>query len=400
MSRSSDTGPVHISGTVADGFEPVRDAFVESFRSRNELGAACAVYHRGKPVVDLWGGYRDVAGERPWEEETMVLVFSTTKGMAATAMAVAHSQGLFELDDPIATHWPSFGQNGKAGITIRQLLAHQAGLVVLDERLSPDQIADRTYLTNLLEKKRPDWEPGQYQGYHAVTLGWYMSELLHQIDGRRMRQFFAEEVTDPLDLQFYMGVDEDTNEVSVAELDGFHPLRLLLTTDLSRLRHAVALLNPRSTARKSMNCLDVTSFAGLNSPSWRSLEIPSTSGIGTARSMARMYGDLATDGDRLGIDDRTFEELTATPAPPPGGRTDVVTEFEAAYSMGYMKPHGNFRFGHTSTAFGHMGAGGSSAFADPDAEIGFAYAPNRLGVHPRNDPRERAVCEAVYRCLD
>lgn len=145
-----------IDGTVADGFEPVREAFAKNFRARNELGGACAVYHRGQKDVDPWGGYRDIAAEKPWEEDTMVMVFSGTKGMTAAATPVAPSQGLFDLDDRIADHWPAFGRHEKSAVTVRQLLSHQAGLAALDHRLSPDQIADQEFLSDLLAEKYLD----------------------------------------------------------------------------------------------------------------------------------------------------------------------------------------------------------------------------------------------------
>lgn len=191
-----------IDGTVADGFEPVREAFAENFRTRNELGGAGAVYYRGEPVVDLWGGYRDTACTYQWEADTMVLVASGTKGMAAAAIAVALSRGLFALDDRIADHWLAFAQGEKDEVTVRQLLSHQAGPATLNGRLSPEQIADTEFLSDLLAAKELDWDPGTRQGYHAFTLGWYASELLRHTDGRTLGQFFAEEVAEPLGLEF------------------------------------------------------------------------------------------------------------------------------------------------------------------------------------------------------
>lgn len=387
-----------INGFVADGFEPVREAFVENFRKRDELGAACAVYHQGEKVVDLWGGYRDVAAETPWDEETMVMVFSGTKGMTAAATAVAHSQGLFDLDDRIADHWPEFGQHGKSAVTVRHLLSHQAGLAALDHQLSPDQIADQEYLSNLLAEKQLDWEPGTCHGYHAYTLGWYISELIRQIDGRTIGQFFAEEVAEPLDLQFHIGLPDDTTSAPVAELDPFDPLTLLWNIDKMPWRFVAALFYPRSITHRAIDCLDGPLDAIL-SPEFRSVEIPSGNGIGTVRSIARVYGDLATGGDRLGINEPTFEEMTTLPRPPSGGWRDVVIKIETAYSMGFSKPYGNFRFGSSSTSFGTPGSGGMFGLADPDAEVGFAYAPNRLGVHLKDDPREQTLRDAVYRCL-
>ncbi|WP_255196953.1 serine hydrolase domain-containing protein [Halorarius litoreus] len=388
-----------VDGTVDDGFEPVVAAFAENFRSRNELGAACAVYHHGEKVVDIWGGYRDLAAESPWEADTMVHVISGTKGMTAAAIALAHSRGLFDLDDRIADHWPAFGQHGKTEITVEQLLSHQAGLAALDHRLTPEEIADTEHLSDLLAAKEPDWIPGTRHGYHAFSLGWYASELLRHIDGRTLGQYFAEEVAAPLDLEFSVGLPEDTPADRVAELDKFRPVTLLRNLDTMPPRFVLALLYPRSITSRALNCLDATPPGDPTAPGFRSVEIPSANGVGTVRSMAKLYGDLSMGAPQLGLDERTMDALTTVPAPPTGGLKDLVIKIETRYGMGYSKPHDNFQFGRSDRAFGTPGAGGMFAFADPDEALGFAYAPNRFGVHLKDDPREVAVRDAVYQCL-
>jgi CubicO group peptidase (beta-lactamase class C family) len=395
---SADAVTVH--GTVAPGFERVREVFTENFADREELGAAVAVYHRGEPVVDLWGGYRDPARKSPWEADTMVLVASGTKGMTAAAIAVALSQGLFALDDRIADHWPAFAQHGKGEVTIRQLLSHQAGLATLDGRLSPEQIADTEYLSDLLAANELDWEPGTRQGYHAFTLGWYASELLRHTDGRTLGQFFAEEVAEPLGLEFYIGLPEEIPADRVADLDAFGALDMLLNLRTLSPRFVLSFFNPWSVTSRALNVLATEKPSDLNSPAFRAVEIPSANGIGTARAMARLYGDLATGGKELGLDEAVFAELTAPPVPPSGDRRDVVIGIETAYAMGYSKPSPDFRFGTSDAAFGTPGAGGSFGFADPDAELGFAYTPNRLGLHLKDDPREVRLRQAVYECME
>ncbi|WP_458208102.1 serine hydrolase domain-containing protein [Haladaptatus sp. NG-SE-30] len=389
-----------IDGTVADGFEPVRVAFAENFRTRNELGAACTVYHRGETVVDLWGGYRDTDRVCPWEAETMVLVASGTKGMTAAAIAVALSRGLFMLEDRIADHWPAFAQHGKEEVTLRQLLSHQAGLATLDARLSPEQIADTEFLSDLLAAKELDWEPGTRQGYHAYTLGWYASELLRQTDGRTLGEFFAEEVAAPLGLEFYIGLPEEIPSDRVADLDAFGVLDMLRNLHKLSPRFVLSFLNPWSVTSRALNVLATNTPSDLDSPDFRAAEIPSFSGIGTARAMARLYGDLATGGEALGLDEAVFAELTAPPVPPSGDRKDVVIGIETAYAMGYSKPSPDFQFGTSDAAFGTPGAGGSFGFADPDLELGFAYTPNQMGLHLKDDPREVALRQAVYECIE
>lgn len=418
MPTSPDDPP--ISGRVADGFEPVREQFARNFRERNELGAACAVVHRGERVVDLWGGYRDTAGAEPWTEATLALVFSATKGMAAAALALARSRGYFEYDEPVATYWPGFARGGKGDVTVRELLGHRAGLAAVDVPLTPAAVRDRDSLVRTLAGKRPDWKPGRRHGYHAWSLGWYESELLRRTDPERrtLGQFFADEVADPLGLAFHVGLPDGIDDDRVAEVDGFTPVRLLGHVREYPPRMLVAAANPRSVTGRALlplraagSRLDrllhpfaVRSPARLNEPPYRSVEIPSGNGFGRARDVAEVYGRLAcagsgTDtGDGWGPDADTIAELAAPADPPPEGRRDVVLKVGTAYALGFSKPCPAFRFG-SERAFGAPGVGGAFGFADPACDLGFAYTPNRMGGHMFDDPRERALREAVYDCL-
>jgi CubicO group peptidase (beta-lactamase class C family) len=191
-----------VGGHVAPGFEPVRDAFVENFARRHELGGACCAYQNGEKVVDLWGGVRNKQTGEPWVEDTMVIVHSTTKGLAAMTLAIAHSHGWLDYEAPVCKYWPEFAQQGKEKITVRQLLAHQAGLFALDEPLTRSLVADLDRLAVVLARQKPAWEPGTRQGYHAITLGFYESEILRRIDPqhRSLGQFFQDEIATPLGL--------------------------------------------------------------------------------------------------------------------------------------------------------------------------------------------------------
>lgn len=186
---------IGIQGHVSAGFEAVREAFVENFLHRNELGAACCVYHRGEKVVDLWGGIRNKETGEPWEEDTMVLVFSATKGLAAMAMAVPHSRGWLDYEERVCTYWPEFAQQGKEKVTVRQLLSHQAGLFAFDEPVDRSVVADLDRLAIVLARQKPAWEPGTRQAYHAISLGFYEGELLRRVDPqhRSLGQFFQDE---------------------------------------------------------------------------------------------------------------------------------------------------------------------------------------------------------------
>src|SRR5215211_4557637 len=193
--------PVHaIEGHVSRGFETVREVFAENFADRGELGGACCAYFRGEKVVDLWGGIRNKQTGEPWQHDTMVIVYSATKGLAAMTLALAHSRGWLDYDERVCTYWPEFAQQGKERITVRHLLAHQAGLFAFDEPVDRNVVADLDRLAVVLARQKPTWEPGTRQAYHAITLGFYESELLRRIDlrHRSLGQFFQDEIATPL----------------------------------------------------------------------------------------------------------------------------------------------------------------------------------------------------------
>ena len=221
MERKAST-PALIEGIVAPEFHEVRREFERNFVERGEHGAACAIYHRGQKVVDLWGGQRCALNSLPWTEHTLSLVFSVSKGMAAAAMAVAHSRGLFELDHPVAHYWPEFHQRGKRHITVRQLLAHQSGLIAIDQPVLVQELADHDALAEILARQSPAWPPGMKHGYHTLTLGWYQSELIRRVDPQRrsLGAFFRDEVAAPLQAEFYIGLPKHIDEQRLAQNEG------------------------------------------------------------------------------------------------------------------------------------------------------------------------------------
>src|SRR6187455_3866980 len=242
--------PIHIHGRISPRFEPVRDAFVRNFASRRELGGACCIYHRGVKVVDLWGGLRNKQTGEPWNEDTMVLIYSATKGLAAMTLALAHSRGWLDYDERVATYWPEFAQQGKDEITVRQLLAHQAGLFAINEPVDRAVVADLDRLAVVLARQRPAWGPGTRQAYHAISLGFYESELLRRIDPkhRSVGQFFAEEIARPLGLEFYIGVPDSIPESRIA------PLEPPSIREMLRMPPGLvaAALNPRSVLHRAL----------------------------------------------------------------------------------------------------------------------------------------------------
>jgi len=385
-----------IAGFVKPGFEAVRQAFAENFERRNELGAACCIYYHGEKVVDLWGGVRNETTGEPWEEDTMVIVFSTTKGLAALAMALAHSRRLFDYDERVSKYWPEFAQQGKDKITIRQLLAHQAGLFAFDEMADKSLIADLDRLAVVLARQKPAYEPGTRQVYHGMTLGYYESELLRRVDpkGRSIGQYFQDEIATPLGLDFYIRLPEEIPNSRLATLRlPKASLRSVFTVPFPLF---LAAMNPRSAIRR---CL-VGSLFPLDEEHVyaRNFEVPSGGGVGTARAIAHAYSVFATGGKELGLREETLQQLMAPPVAPLRGFRDGALKAEIRFSLGLAKPDPKKPFGHPSS-FGNPGSGGSFGFADPQAEIGYGYVLNGMGARSLEDPRDLALRNAMYRSI-
>jgi CubicO group peptidase (beta-lactamase class C family) len=393
---------VVVQGMVAPGFEAVREEFQRNFAQRGELGAACAVYRQGQCVVDLWGGIRNQDTGEPWEKDTLVLVFSSTKGLSSMGVAVAHSQGLFDYDERVATYWPEFAQNGKANVTVRQLLSHQAGVCAIDEPLSLETLADPDKVAAAIAKQKPAWEPGTRHGYHGISLGWYESELVRRVDPqhRTIGKFFQDEVARPLDVEFYIGLPETIPPSRLARIAPYKKWQLLFNMDKMPRPFVLGFLNPFSiTARTFANPKIIGEPSGYNDPRVQRLELPASNGIGLVRDMAKAYGEFAMGGTRLQLSEETLSALKQPATPPRDGLLDVVLGVETIFSLGYAKPFPDFRFGLNEEAFGTPGAGGSFCFADPAAQISFAYAMNKTGFYLWDDPREKALRDAVYRSI-
>jgi CubicO group peptidase (beta-lactamase class C family) len=383
-----------VDGFVSPGFEGVRDAFVENFTRRGELGGACCVYRNGEKVVDLWGGVRDRKTGEPWRADTMVVVHSTTKGLAAMAMALAHSRGLLDYDERVCTYWPEFAQAGKERITVRQLLAHQAGLYGFDEPVDRAVVADLDRLAEIMARQRPIHTPGERQAYHAITLGFYESELVRRIDPahRSLGRFFADEIAAPLDLEFYIGLPKEISSARLAPLEP--PSRLKRLTGLP-LSLTLAAMNRRSTLYRSLVANPGTGFyVDRDRLPVRELEVPSGGGVGTARSIAKAYGVFAAGGHELGLRRETLEALAAPATPSRTGFLDDCFDAEVKFSLGFMRPSATMAFGHPG-AFGAPGAGGSMGYADPQVGVGYGYVTNRMGTNLQGDPRDVALRDAL-----
>lgn len=323
------------------------------------------------------------------------MVFSTTKGLAAMTLAVAHSKGFLDYDKPVAEYWPEFAQNGKQDITVRQLLSHRAGLCALDEPVSVKDLNNLDGVAEKLSQQKPAWEPGTKHGYHAATLGMYMNELIRRVDPqqRTLGKFFQEEIAKPLDLEFYIGLPDEISEDRVA-----HIKMLVSPSVVFRIPLKITLrfFNPCSLL---YGAFSIPKGYQPNKRDSQRVELPSGNGIGQVRSIAKAYSELATGGKNLNLRKETIEELTAPAETPPKGIKDEVLGIQSYYSLGFTKPGPQISFGVNRKAFGAPGAGGSFAFADPDLEIGYAYAMSKMFYNLKNDPREIALRKAVYRSL-
>ena len=280
------SGFPEVQGHVSRGFEAVREAFAENFTRRHELGGACCAYQRGERVVDLWGGVRNKQTGDPWQRDTMVIVYSATKGLAAMTLAIAHSRGWLDYEERVCAYWPEFAQRGKERITVRQLLAHQAGLYALDEVVDRSVVADLDRLAAVLARQKPAWEPGTRQAYHAITLGYYESELLRRIDPqhRSLGQFFQDEIASPLGLDVYIRLPEDIPNSRLATIARPGTIEMLLGFPL---RLAVDAMNPRS---KIVRALRGSEFPHDEQRVYaRNFEVPSGGAVGTRpRHRARL----------------------------------------------------------------------------------------------------------------
>jgi len=377
----------------------VREAFAENLDRRGEVGGACCAYRRGEKIVDLWGGVRNKATGEPWERDTMVLVYSATKGLAAMTLAIAHSRGWLDYEERVATYWPEFAQQGKERITVRQLLAHQAGLFAFDEPVDRSLVADLDRLAVVLARQKPTWEPGTRQAYHAITLGFYEGELLRRVDPRHrsIGQFLQDEIATTLGEDLYIRLPEDVPNSRLATLTPPGPIQMLV--GFRPLRLLVEGMNPRSNLYRALVINPGFAISHDQGRVYaRNLEVPSGGGVGTARAIAHAYGVFASGGSELALRQETLDLLEAPAVPPTCGFHDECLKGEVQFSLGFMKPSPGWRFGSASS-FGSPGSGGSLGFADPVAGIGYGYVTSQMGTILTGDPRDVALREALYAAL-
>jgi CubicO group peptidase (beta-lactamase class C family) len=391
-----------IDGQCDPRFAAVRETFAASFEAGREVGASFAATVDGRTVVDLWGGHADAARTRPWERDTIVNVFSTTKAMTALCAHLLADRGLLDLDAPVARYWPEFATAGKATIPVRMLLSHTAGLAAIRERISLDTVYDWDRYVAAIADQTPWWEPGTANGYHALTFGHLVGELIRRIGGKSVGHFLRDEVTGPLGLDLWIGLPEEHEERVAtnisAEPDPAAPLPRF---------YEAALTDPSSMAAMVMMNSGGYLFPGAtNRREIHAAEIPAVNGIGNARSLAGLYRPLAlggaVDGVRL-VDEAALVRMGAVAS----ATVDAVMLVPTRWSVGYMKANDNRHLppGNSDSvllseaAFGFLGSGGSLGFADPAARLSFGYTMNRQGATTGLDERGQSLVDATYRAL-
>ena len=377
------TDVVAVNGRCEPRFAGVADAFAENFRSRGEAGAAVAVTLRGEPVIDLWGGFADSARTRPWGEDTLVCMMSVAKAATALCAAMAVDRGLIGWDEPVARYWPEFAAAGKGGIPVRWVLDHRAGLPAITQAMPEGAAYDWDSMTAALAAQAPLSAPGKSRAYHSVTMGYLVGELIRRTDGRSLGRFLAEEVCGPHGIDYWIGLPAALHD-RCAEFFGETAGTLFDRSD------------PDSPMARAMA---QTPAEDVNTERFRAAEIPSINGIGAARGVARLFDGLAAGGVLDGSRLLGAEVLAEATAEQWFGREDLLghtRRMALGFALGLP---GHLAMGPSPRAFGHTGAGGAIGFADPDARLGFAYAPGRMYSGPGISPRLSALVDALYEAL-
>jgi CubicO group peptidase (beta-lactamase class C family) len=383
---------VDVNGVVAEGFEPVREAFVQNFAVRGDRGAAVTVYRDGHRVVDLWAGTKDVDGTAPWERGTAQIVRSATKGVAAAVLLLLSQRGELDLDAPVGEYWPEYKTAGKERTLVWHLLAHRAGVPVLDRPLTPEQAADPVLGATAVAAQAPVWEPGTDHGYHAQTYSWLTSELVRRVTGRSIGAWIADEIAGPVGADLWVGLPAaSANRVGrVAQVEA--PVMTDAGVLRTRPKRSVseAYANPDSLTRRAFGA--ITPMPDENDPAYRAAVLPASNGIATADGLARFYASLIgeVDGGARLFTPETIELARTERSSGP----DRVLVINTRFGLGYML-HGGASPLLSAASFGHPGRGGALGFADPESGIAFGYVTNGFRKSVTADPRAQALVKAV-----
>ena len=377
---------VSIQGDCAPRFAAVREAFAANFAAGREVGASFAASVDGRLVVDLWGGHVDAARTRPWERDTIVNVWSVTKAMTALTAHVLVDRRLLAVNAPVAEYWPEFEQAGKAKVTVRHVLAHQAGLAAIRMPLPRDAFYDWACMTGALAAETPWWEPGSTSGYHALTFGFLVGEIVRRITGRTLGAFLRDEVTGPLGADFHIGLPE-SEDARVAEM-------IPPTAAEAAAAGPHAQIDPESMLGKLMRNPLVTPPMA-NQPAWRRAEVPAANGHGNARSVVRVLSALACGGTLDGEHVIGAEALATAIEPQWAGR-DLVLNIPMRWALGFMRSSEVLPLGPNPRCFGHGGWGGSLGIADADGRVAWAYVMNKMSPGTTGDSRAAPMLAALY----
>jgi len=389
------TTTVAIEGVCDPRFRGVKEAFGQNFADHGEVGAAVAVMVGGRTVVDLWAGHADAALSRPWRQNTIVNVFSTTKGMTAICAHRLADEGLLDIDAPVAKYWPEFAQAGKSEIPVRYLLSHRAGLPGVRKMLPTGAAYDWETMTSALAAEEPWWKPGTKHGYHALTYGYLVGEVVRRISGESVGTYFRNEIAEPLGLDCHIGLAPEYDARTAEMLPmpppegGDNPI-------------AKALSDPESMTFKAFASPPDLMLPGtVNTRAWRAAEIPAANGHTDARSLARLYGALAQGGELDGYGVLSLEQIDRARVEQSYGEDAVLFGLPSRFGLGFMLDLPEHRIVPRGEIFGHPGAGGSIGFADPEAGVGFGYVMNKMIVPPDYfvDPRWRGLIDATYAAL-
>jgi CubicO group peptidase (beta-lactamase class C family) len=381
-----------IGGHVEPGFEGVREAFARSFAEHGEVGAATSVYVGGHKVVDLWGGIADRNTGAPYTEDTLQLVFSTTKGATAACANLLAQRGALDIDAPVATYWPEFKAAGKEDIPVRWLLCHKAGLPYVDATLTLDETLAWDPVIRALEAQAPLWEPGTAHGYHATTYGWLVGEVIRRVSGKTVGQVFADEIAGPLGLEFWIGLPEEQH-VRVAPL-----VTWARPADPDMAALMDQFMGPDTMLGKALGApshVFTTEDGVWNRPELWEAEIPAANGITNARSLARFYAALTGTVEGGPAEPLLTPEQAGKASERQTQGPDQVLMLETSFGLGFFTASEMARYGGPAS-FGHTGAGGSMGFTDPEHGIGFGYVMNRMLAGLTGDPRSAGLIQAVY----
>ncbi|MDG2332979.1 MAG: serine hydrolase [Myxococcota bacterium] len=391
--------PIH--GHCEARFENVRRIFAENLESGADLGAGVAFTLNGEPVVDLWGGFLESDSDQEWQRDTLVNLYSTTKGMLAICIQQLVERGKLDLDAPVSQYWPEFAAANKAEIPVRQLLCHQAGLPAVRKPLDTPVLYDWEAFTSALAEEEPWWEPGTRHGYHAITFGHLVGEVLRRVSGQSVGEFFQENVARPLDADFQIGVpDADHRRISrlhgqVIAGGGSNSAREIPEPLKAFMRD---MADPSTMTGGAFNNPRIPPDA-VNSAEWRRAEIPAANGHGTARSLARIYGALSMGGEVDGVRILESESIHRAITVQAEGPDAVLGGLPMRFGQGFMLRSMIMPLSPSPRSFGHPGAGGSLGMADPDQGVGFGYTPNKMQMGLVGGAGAFAMLKAFFEAL-